>query len=258
MDGGPFVDPHGETGVERDAGETRVDGGGRDGIEQQRREGGRGRNNRVSERLRYRVSPAVASGLRKRLSSGRQDHGMRKVLARRRVERKAGLCARDGMDPSARGELNAGGQRAAQQRVQDVACSMAVRKEFATRFFVERDAEIAKEAGGGRRRKGAQHAADDRALAPGEIGLGHHCVRDVAPAAAADEDLRARFRGAIDQPDTKCRAGAPRENRKSTRLNSSHSQISYAVFCLKKKKKNTYHLIPYKKTKNKSQKKIIK
>src|SRR2546430_9976637 len=28
-------------------------------------------------------------------------------------------------------------------------------------------------------------------------------------------------------------------DRKSTRLNSSHSQISYAVFCLKKKKENT-------------------
>src|SRR5688572_32568893 len=28
-----------------------------------------------------------------------------------------------------------------------------------------------------------------------------------------------------------------RKDRKSTRLNSSHSQISYAVFCLKKKKK---------------------
>src|SRR5689334_24236788 len=29
----------------------------------------------------------------------------------------------------------------------------------------------------------------------------------------------------------------PRRDRKSTRLNSSHSSISYAVFCLKKKKK---------------------
>src|SRR6266567_8213906 len=29
-------------------------------------------------------------------------------------------------------------------------------------------------------------------------------------------------------------------DRKSTRLNSSHSQISYAVFCLKKKKKTVY------------------
>src|SRR2546430_11427582 len=31
--------------------------------------------------------------------------------------------------------------------------------------------------------------------------------------------------------------GNSREDRKSTRLNSSHSQISYAVFCLKKKQK---------------------
>src|SRR2546421_9091098 len=29
----------------------------------------------------------------------------------------------------------------------------------------------------------------------------------------------------------------PTRDRKSTRLNSSHDQISYAVFCLKKKKK---------------------
>src|SRR5438270_10411635 len=33
--------------------------------------------------------------------------------------------------------------------------------------------------------------------------------------------------------------GRVAEDRKSTRLNSSHSQISYAVFCLKKKKKIT-------------------
>src|SRR5207302_10894001 len=32
-----------------------------------------------------------------------------------------------------------------------------------------------------------------------------------------------------------------RADRKSTRLNSSHVKISYAVFCLKKKKKKTYH-----------------
>src|SRR2546429_5663917 len=35
-----------------------------------------------------------------------------------------------------------------------------------------------------------------------------------------------------------------RADRKSTRLNSSHGYISYAVFCLKKKKKQTiYHVI---------------
>src|SRR2546427_1160166 len=33
---------------------------------------------------------------------------------------------------------------------------------------------------------------------------------------------------------------AVEQDRKSTRLNSSHSQISYAVFCLKKKKKQKY------------------
>src|SRR2546427_11384864 len=32
-----------------------------------------------------------------------------------------------------------------------------------------------------------------------------------------------------------------RSDRKSTRLNSSHSQISYAVFCLKKKKREWTH-----------------
>src|SRR5260363_463812 len=44
-------------------------------------------------------------------------------------------------------------------------------------------------------------------------------------------------------------------DRKSTRLNSSHQIISYAVFCLKKKKKNIMLLKNYKKKKNK---KIIK
>src|SRR2546430_10401440 len=47
----------------------------------------------------------------------------------------------------------------------------------------------------------------------------------------------------------KARAGpSVNADRKSTRLNSSHSQISYAVFCLKKKKKkhnnaNTHDVI---------------
>src|SRR5205809_6057919 len=37
-----------------------------------------------------------------------------------------------------------------------------------------------------------------------------------------------------------------REDRKSTRLNSSHGYISYAVFCLKKKKKkNKYCLLSH-------------
>src|SRR2546430_9414809 len=35
------------------------------------------------------------------------------------------------------------------------------------------------------------------------------------------------------------------QDRKSTRLNSSHSQISYAVFCLKKKKKRTKYVLSH-------------
>src|SRR5579859_7824182 len=42
---------------------------------------------------------------------------------------------------------------------------------------------------------------------------------------------------------------SPRIDRKSTRLNSSHSQISYAVFCLKKKKNNILSRIQRKKKK---------
>src|SRR2546430_5604385 len=38
------------------------------------------------------------------------------------------------------------------------------------------------------------------------------------------------------------------QDRKSTRLNSSHSQISYAVFCLKKKNKSLYHAQAHKAT----------
>src|SRR5438874_6811559 len=43
----------------------------------------------------------------------------------------------------------------------------------------------------------------------------------------------------------KRRIRTPRD-RKSTRLNSSHVEISYAVFCLKKKKKKIHHIISIK------------
>src|SRR3712207_7432812 len=55
---------------------------------------------------------------------------------------------------------------------------------------------------------------------PGGVGLAEELVEG-APGHGPAEDLR----GVRD--------------RKSTRLNSSHANISYAVFCLKKKKKPT-------------------
>src|SRR5688572_31579895 len=45
-----------------------------------------------------------------------------------------------------------------------------------------------------------------------------------------------RLRAAMSSPDS----NRPLD-RKSTRLNSSHSQISYAVFCLKKKKEERFY-----------------
>src|SRR5438477_9880654 len=56
--------------------------------------------------------------------------------------------------------------------------------------------------------------------------------RDPPPAGAGPGRVRG-FRSVAD------RAEYPRQDRKSTRLNSSHMSISYAVFCLKKKKKKT-------------------
>src|SRR2546422_5039614 len=47
-------------------------------------------------------------------------------------------------------------------------------------------------------------------------------------------DARRRFDVAVSQ----CAHLKAGRDRKSTRLNSSHGYISYAVFCLKKKKKN--------------------
>src|SRR5690349_23786318 len=59
-------------------------------------------------------------------------------------------------------------------------------------------------------------------------------------------DLDVRVRLVVAQRDVEARPvlldEVRLEDRKSTRLNSSHVEISYAVFCLKKKKKNRYVL----------------
>src|SRR5256712_4328678 len=47
--------------------------------------------------------------------------------------------------------------------------------------------------------------------------------------------------GVRSRATTRAATGSNTIDRKSTRLNSSHDQISYAVFCLKKKKKQTKH-----------------
>src|SRR5438034_4897639 len=62
-----------------------------------------------------------------------------------------------------------------------------------------------------------------------EVPLGSLLVETDAPVLAPE-----RFRGRRNEP------AYLRQDRKSTRLNSSHTVISYAVFCLKKKKKATH------------------
>src|SRR5436305_4696239 len=59
------------------------------------------------------------------------------------------------------------------------------------------------------------------------------------PARRHSEGRRLRARRG---PSLRGRAAASARDRKSTRLNSSHVEISYAVFCLKKKKKKIIYL----------------
>src|SRR3712207_6909610 len=69
------------------------------------------------------------------------------------------------------------------------------------------------------------------ALAQVDLGTRQHTHQaDAALGRMAGQILQTAL---ARRPDT----GRPeREDRKSTRLNSSHANISYAVFCLKKKK----------------------
>src|SRR2546430_10217902 len=83
-------------------------------------------------------------------------------------------------------------------------------------------------------------------------GMGFEQVEDredIAAARVAEKEVLhaddGDFEDAVVSQD---RSATPRTpvDRKSTRLNSSHSQISYAVFCLKKKKKGveSTHVVP--------------
>src|SRR3712207_7009588 len=70
----------------------------------------------------------------------------------------------------------------------------------------------------------------------GDVGVRglRHLRHRLEPREAADGQGAARAR---PRPRAAARL---RRDRKSTRLNSSHANISYAVFCLKKKKRKVY------------------
>src|SRR5438132_10338443 len=64
---------------------------------------------------------------------------------------------------------------------------------------------------------------------------------------AVHRRLERRHRVDLGHDHVRAHPPGPHRDRKSTRLNSSHTVISYAVFCLKKKKKTkntTYHRRP--------------
>src|SRR3712207_7986795 len=72
-------------------------------------------------------------------------------------------------------------------------------------------------------------------LASGRVGAGSVAGEGGSGAGGA---RRGRDHGAGRAAASGCRARARGGDRKSTRLNSSHANISYAVFCLKKKKED--------------------
>src|SRR2546421_3147213 len=99
--------------------------------------------------------------------------------------------------------------------------------------IARRGAGVARRSGALRPGSGGKRGKHDRWGARGRLGL-----RDRAAARGAAEFDRLQEGGRDGEPAPAGRGEPqlPRADRKSTRLNSSHDQISYAVFCLKKKK----------------------
>src|SRR3712207_9121444 len=61
---------------------------------------------------------------------------------------------------------------------------------------------------------------------------------------AGEHERPAQRRGGDAEAAGEAAADAAEQDRKSTRLNSSHANISYAVFCLKKKKNHSTTYTP--------------
>src|SRR5437660_5597788 len=81
-------------------------------------------------------------------------------------------------------------------------------------------------------------AAWEAAFATCYVDLCEYVLRFVGSAPAAEDVVHDLFLQLWDTPD-QAHLSRPYLDRKSTRLNSSHVAISYAVFCLKKKKETS-------------------
>src|SRR2546429_6516947 len=69
------------------------------------------------------------------------------------------------------------------------------------------------------------------------------CVRDRLATAACERGSSARHQHFGTDENGTIHALTRKIDRKSTRLNSSHGYISYAVFCLKKKKTTAHGIL---------------
>src|SRR5207249_6814324 len=94
-----------------------------------------------------------------------------------------------------------------------------------------------------RRRHATQHQIARRQ----RIGLAERSERNVLRGPRTDPGERCHRSGELlgggAEVDAALEPGAGERDRKSTRLNSSHVSISYAVFCLKKKKMHLKYLM---------------
>src|SRR2546426_4180793 len=96
-----------------------------------------------------------------------------------------------------------------------------------------------------KRRALGQHFLRDAGIARAIVDLvaptSGDVVVEIGPGRGALTAELARRAGRVIALEVDRALAAELRDRKSTRLNSSHLVISYAVFCLKKKKKRSHH-----------------
>src|SRR3989440_2267566 len=179
-----------------------------------------------TERLLGEARQRVVLAAKEELMTAREAFEEESTRRRREIERREQVVEQrlGGLEERARGLEQRG--RALEDRDQALAA-----KELEARARLEQIAGLtAQEAKQELLRRLEDEARDD--------------------AAALARDLKEQARRSADKEAKKILALAiQRLDRKSTRLNSSHDQISYAVFCLKKKKKKEKDLVRRKLTK---------
>lgn len=88
-----------------------------------------------------------------------------------------------------------------EERIQYIARTVGVGKQLAACLLVQRDAQVFEERHRPFDRHRSQHLPDRRPRPSVEVALGHAGVGDVAPSAAADQQLRAGTARSIEQHD---------------------------------------------------------